>query len=156
MIKKFIFLIMLTFYFTGCGFSPMYSDKSKTNFMITDAKIEGNSEINKVIESKIKNYFKNNNEKKYKIKIETSLNKSSAAKDATGKSTNLKLTTNLNLTYIVENIEEIDEKNRSFSESITLKINDNNYEQNTYEKIIIKNMSETLFNKMIFYLSTIK
>ena len=34
-----------------------------------------------------------------------------------------------------------------------IKRNENNYEQNNYEKIIIKNMSELMIERMILYLS---
>ena len=44
-------------------------------------------------------------------------------------------------------------KTVSFSENITIKKNENNYEQSNYEKILIKNMSELLFKKLVFYLS---
>ena len=44
------------------------------------------------------------------------------------------------------------EKKISFSESLIIKKNQNNFEQNDYEKIVIKNMSELLINKVILYL----
>ena len=68
--------------------------------------------------------------------------------------TNLKLVTNLDL-----NINEIKMENEqtkktvSFSENITIKKNENNYDQSNYEEILIKNMSELLFKKLVFYLS---
>ena len=44
------------------------------------------------------------------------------------------------------------EKKISFSESLIIKKNQNNFEQNDYETIVIKDMSELLNNKVILYL----
>ena len=44
-------------------------------------------------------------------------------------------------------------KNILFSEELIIKRNQNNYEQNNYEKIIIKNMTEILTEKIITNLS---
>ena len=66
----------------------------------------------------------------------------------------MKLVANLDL-----NINKINSENEqikqttSFSESITIKKSEINYEQSIYEEILIKNMSELLFKKLVFYLS---
>ena len=44
-------------------------------------------------------------------------------------------------------------KEVSFSENLIIKRNENNFEQDKYEKVIINNMSELLVNKVILYLS---
>ena len=66
----------------------------------------------------------------------------------------MKLVANLDLNINEIKIEnEQTKKTVSFSESITIKKNENNYEQSNYEEILIKNMSELLFKKLVFYLS---
>ena len=44
-------------------------------------------------------------------------------------------------------------KEVSFSENLIIKRNENNFEQDKYEKVIINNLSELLVNKVILYLS---
>ena len=44
-------------------------------------------------------------------------------------------------------------KELSFSESLIIKKNQDNFEQNDYEKITIENISELLINKVILYLA---
>ena len=44
-------------------------------------------------------------------------------------------------------------KEVSFSENLIIKRNENNFEQDKYEKVIINNMSELLVNKVVLYLS---
>ena len=88
------------------------------------------------------------------MEIKTTLNKFSVGKDSKGNTTNLKLVANLDL-----NINEIKTENEqikktaSFSEDITIKKSENNYEQSNYEEVLIKDMSELLFKKLVFYLS---
>jgi len=157
MLKKIIFIISIFCLVSNCGYAPMYSKTTNANFSITSIEIEGNTQMNNIIKTKLKKYINDTHDKKFYLKIETSSNKFSAAKDITGKTTDLKLIADLNLTYIKQNSEnKNEEKNILFSESLTLKRNDNNYEQNNYEKTLIQNMSETLINKLIFYLSRLK
>lgn len=146
---KFIFLILVS-----CGYSPMLSQNSDLNFMIVSYELKGDSEINKLIENRLDKYLSTNNDKKFKIKIDTNYNKITAVRDLTGKITNLKLITKLDLIYIIDNSEQKKESKKvSFSESVTIVKNENNYEQDKYEKIVVKNMSELLFNKLTLFLS---
>ena len=46
MIKKLTLLIFIVFSLTNCGYSPMYSDNSNTNFEVYNLELEGNSEVN--------------------------------------------------------------------------------------------------------------
>ena len=64
------------------------------------------------------------------------------------------LTTTLSSDFIKLNSKDTDKlKKISFSESTIIKKNQNNFEQNNYEQIMIKNMSELLADKLISYLS---
>ena len=154
MIKKLPILILIIFGLMSCGYSPIYSNNNDANFEIYDLELEGDNEINNIIENKLDRYFKNNSKKKYIIKIKTNYKRISASKDITGSTTHFKLIIDLNLSY-----EEVDSKLEkeineiSFTESLIIKKNQDNFEQNDYEKIIIKNMSELLINKVILYLA---
>ena len=154
MIKKILILIFIFVNATSCGYAPIYSDKNVTNFEITNFKIEGNSIVNNIINNKLQKYFNNNSEKKYIVIIKTKYEKASAAKDATGKTTDFKFTVNLNLNYIKTELgNNQQEKIITFSESQIIKRDQNNYEQGNYESILIKNMSELLINKVILQLA---
>ena len=153
MLKK-IFLIFITLVLTSCGYTPMLSKNTNLDFRIISYELNGDSEINKLIDNKLKKYLKTNSNKKYKIKIGTDYSKITAVRDATGKIANLKLITNLDLFYSLDNSKQKEQyKKISFSESVTIVKNDNNYEQDKYEKIVVENMSELLFNKLVLFLS---
>ena len=154
MIKKFLILIVTTLSLTSCGYGPIYSDKSTMDFEITSFKIEGNTEVNNIVQNKLGKYLDNNSEKKYIISIRTDYQKEVATKDATGKATNFKLIVNLTLNYTTSELENNRvERVINFSESQMIKRDQNNYDQTNYENILIRNMSELLINRVILQLA---
>ena len=154
MFRKIILCILVLCGLSSCGYTSLHSQKDDLNFTILNLELNGDFIINNYIEQKLKKYEKIDSERKFELEIKTTLNKFSVGKDSKGNTTNLKLVANLDL-----NINEIKMENEqtkktvSFSESITIKKNENNYEQSNYEEILIKNMSELLFKKLVFYLS---
>ena len=154
MFRKIILYILVLFSLSSCGYTSLHSQKDDLNFTILNLELNGDLLINNYIEQKLKKYEKIDSERKFELEIKTTLNKFSVGKDSKGNTTNLKLVANLDL-----NINEIKMENEqtkktvSFSENITIKKNENNYEQSNYEEILIKNMSELLFKKLVFYLS---
>ena len=154
MLRKIIFCILVFCSFSSCGYTSLHSQKDDLNFTILNLELNGDLLINNYIEQKLKKYEKIDSERKFELEIKTNLNKFSVGKDSKGNTTNLKLVANLDL-----NINEIKMENEqtkktvSFSENITIKKNENNYEQSNYEEILIKNMSELLFKKLVLYLS---
>ena len=154
MIKKFLILIVTTLSLTSCGYGPIYSDKNTMDFEITSFKIEGDTEVNNIVQNKLGKYLDNNSEKKYIISIRTDYQKEVATKDATGKTTNFKLIVNLTLNYTTSELENNRvERVINFSESQMIKRDQNNYEQTNYENILIRNMSELLINRVILQLA---
>ena len=154
MFRKIILCILVLCGLSSCGYTSLHSQKDDLNFTILNLELNGDFMINNYIEQKLKKYEKIDSKRKFELEIKTTLNKFSVGKDFKGNTTNLKLVANLDL-----NINEIKMENEqtkktvSFSENITIKKNENNYEQSNYEEILIKNMSELLFKKLVFYLS---
>ena len=154
MLKKLIFPFLFILLFSNCGYTPIYLNSSEADFKISNLKITGSNEINNIVENKLKKYLTKNSKKKYDLEIFTNYKKISVAKDTTGNATNFKLIVDLNLNYTKINAEQINKpENIFFSEEIIIKRNQNNYDQNMYERIVIKNMSEVLIEKIILYLS---
>ena len=154
MTKKFLLIICFFFSLTNCGYSPIYSQKTDSNFSITNLEIDGNFQMKNIIESRLNMSSVRDSSKKYELKINTFYNSVSIVKDTKGTTTDLKLVANLNYSLMKSEINTKNiKKSGSFSESIIIKKKENNYEQNNYERIVIKNLSEQLANKLIFYLS---
>ena len=154
MLKKIFLIKLIILVLTSCGYTPMLSKNTDLDFRIISYELNGDSQINKSIENKLKKYLQTSSNKKYKIKIDTDYNKITAVRDATGKIANLKLMANLDLIYIIDNSEQKEQSKKiSFSESVTIVKIENNYEQDKYEKVVVENMSELLFNKLVLFLS---
>ena len=150
MLKKIIFPLFLILFISNCGYTPLYVNSSNGNFEISNFKIDGNNEINSIVKNKLKKYLNNNSNKKYNLEILTNYEKLSVAKDATGNTTNFKLIVDINLNYSEINKSQ---KNIFFSEELIIRRDRNNYEQNNYEQIVIKNITEMLTDKIILHLS---
>ena len=153
MIKKIFLLILIMFGLSSCGYTPMLSQNNNFNFNVVDLELIGNNTINNFLEKKLKQYSNKSNDKKYTILIYSDFKKISVAKDSTGNVTNLKLISNIDVTYSLDNKSENQEKKISFSESIIIKKNDNTFEQKNYERSVLSNLSQLLLNKLIFHLS---
>ena len=153
MIKKIFLLILIIFGVTNCGYAPMLSQNNKFDFTIVNLELLGNKTINNFFEKKLNQYSNSSNDKKYKILINSDYQKINVAKDSTGNVTNIKLVSTIDVTYSLYNESKNQEKKISFSESIIIKKNDNTFEQNNYERSILNNLLQLLFNKLIFHLS---
>ena len=154
MLKKFIYPLFLIFFLSSCGYTPIYLSSSESNFEISNFKIDGDNEINSIVKKKLNKYLNNDYKKKYDVKIFTNYEKVSVTKDVTGNTTNFKLIVNLNLNYVNINAKQKNQsRNIFFSEELIMEKNQNNYEQNNYERIVIKNLTERLTEKIILHLS---
>ena len=121
MIKKFLIFNFVILILTSCGYSPMLSKNANLNYGITSYEFSGNRQINNLIETKLSKFLTNTADKNFKIKITSDLKSTPAAKDATGRVTNLKIITNLKLTYTKESAQNDDqEKTITFSESLNI------------------------------------
>ena len=154
MFRKIIFCIIVFCSLSSCGYTSLYSQKNDLNFTILNLELDGNFLINNYLKQKLEIYQEIDSEKEFEIEIKTTLNKFSVGKDSKGNTTNLRLVANLDLDINkINNEGEQIKQTTSFSESITIKKSEINYEQSIYEEILIKNMSELLFKKLVFYLS---
>ena len=154
MFRKIIFCIIVFCSLSSCGYTSLYSQKNDLNFTILNLELDGNFLINNYLKQKLEIYQEIDSEKEFELEIKTTLNKFSVGKDSKGNTTNLRLVANLDLDINkINNEGEQIKQTTSFSESITIKKSEINYEQSIYEEILIKNMSELLFKKLVFYLS---
>lgn len=153
MIKKFNLFLVIIFFLSSCGYSPIFSKNKNSNLDILSIQSSGNSEINNYIKSGLKNYHqKDLSNEGFLVFIKTEFLKKTLAKDRTGKITDVKLTVKLDLEY-KKNSSSNEAASMTFSESFNMKINENNFDQRSYEKNIKKNIAQILTNKIIRHLS---
>ncbi len=92
MFKKIFILIFISLLLNHCGFTPLYSNKTNNNFSIVDLNMKGNRIINNYIKTNLYHLLNSNNEKQFKINVETKYNKVVLSKDKKAKITEYELT----------------------------------------------------------------
>ena len=153
MIKKTFLLILIVFGLSSCGYTPMLSQNNNFNFNIVNLELLGDKNINNFLEKKLNQYSNDSSNKSYKISINSNYQKIIVAKDSTGNATDLKLISTIDVTYSLYNESNNQERKISFLESITIRKNNNAFDQKNYERSVLNNLSQLLLNKLVFYLS---
>ena len=152
MIKKnLIKLLLLLFFISGCGYSPIFSSKN-SNFSIDELSFSGDTKLNKIIDGKLNNYKGSSGAKKFSLKMETFLNKEIASKDTKGnpKTYRISLKSNISTKDLNNNI-----KKKSFFKSVDYNNRSNKSELKKYENETSKNLAEKISEEIIIYLQSI-
>jgi dihydroneopterin aldolase len=147
MIKKFTIVIALII-LTGCGFTPMHSKKNNNNFSIEQINFSGERELNNFLKIGLTRY-KNSNDRKFFIDVESEFSKIILTKDKTGKATNYELIANV--TFKLES-----NKKFKFSEKKIIENLNDNFEQTKQERSIKQIFATSIINKLINQLSIIQ
>ena len=145
----FVFILILTY---GCGYTPIYSTK-ELNFVINNINLEGERNINKIINQRLKNYSKNKQAKNiYDIEIASSLEKKITTKDKKGNPTqfSIKLIVAVSVNNSFNQIEQ-----QTFRESSSYKNNENKFDLKNYEDSLVQNMSEKIISDIIFFIQNL-
>ena len=152
MIKnKLIKIILLFFFISGCGYSPIFSNKD-SNFTIYELSTTGNNKLNKIIHNRLNNYKESNNTKKFSLTIETYLDKKVASRDTKGNPKTYSI--NLKSSIFVKDLNGNKNK-KSFSKSINYNNRDNKSKLKKYENQTAKNLANKIAEEIIIYLSSI-
>ena len=152
MIKKnLIKILILLFFISGCGYSPIFSNKN-SNFSIYELTASGNSKINKIINYRLNNYKGSDGQKQFSLTVDTNLNKQIASKDTKGnpKTYRINLKSNVSIKDSDGNLKE-----KLFSKSVDYNNRSNKSELKKYENETSKNLAEKISDEIIIYLQSI-
>ena len=152
MIKKnLIKLLILLFFISGCGYSPIFSKKN-TSFSIYELSASGNSKLNKIINNRLNNYKGSDGKRKFSLTLETHLNKEIVLRDSKGnpKTYRINLLSNISIKDFDGNV-----KNKSFSKSVDYNNKSNKSNLKKYENKTSKNLAEKMAGEIIIYLGSI-
>ncbi len=150
MIKKFILLIFLINIVSGCGFSPLYSNKNAVNFSINEIKFEGDRILNNFIKANLNRYQNDKFDKKFTISVTSEYRKNILSKDKAAKITSYELSSNA-IFEISTNGKII--KKLMISEKNNLNNIDDDFEEQKNERIIKQNFASAMSSKLITELS---
>ena len=121
--------------------------------MISSLNIEGDRVISNYLNASLQRYSNLDRKKIYRIKILTEYDKKTLTKDLTGASTDYELI--LKTSLEVKRIDQDKSKSYviNFTDRFNMKANDDKYEEQSYERLIKRNLSESVFAKIIFHLT---
>ena len=151
--KKIIFLLLLLL--PSCGYEAIYSKKNSSNyvFSISDLGFVGDKTVNLKIKEKLNNYAQGKKDKDFILKISSTSEKLTLAKNTAGDATSFKNSISINVEVLMNN-----KFKTSFIilESFNYNNISNKFNLKKYEKEIKNNLAETASDKLIFKLSNIQ
>ena len=91
MMKKNILYISLIFFFTSCGFSPIYLKNTDVNFSIEQVTYTGDRDLNNFLRTNLSQYKNSNVDNKIYVEANSIYRKIILSKDGAGEVTNYQL-----------------------------------------------------------------
>ena len=154
MLQKKIILILLLL-LPSCGYEAIYSKKNSSNyvFSISDLNLVGDKTVNLKIKEKLNNYAQGKKDKDFIIRISSTSEKITLAKNSAGDPTSFKNSIFINVEALMNNKFKI---NFVISESFNYNNISNKFNLKKYEQEIKNNLAETASDKLIFKLSNIQ
>ena len=110
--KKLIKFLVLLFFVSGCGYTPIYTSKN-SKFAITQLSTTGNNKLNRIISEKLANYKDASASNQLTLTIKTLLNKEVSSKDSRGNPKTYRINLKSN---IVDIIVKLDSNKENFME----------------------------------------
>ncbi len=149
--KKIIIIIIL-FFLSSCGYSPIYKNSKSSDLMIIITDLKGNKEMNNLIKNQLELYSNKNSNNKFYININTFIDKIIISRTTGGAASDYQL-------YLKTNFEINHNKKTQkivFEERFNFKNISDSFEQRNYENTIKNNFASSLRKKLILKLISIK
>ena len=142
MLKKNIINLFLIFFLTNCGFTPIYLTNNNINFSIEQIEYKGDRDFNNFLKVNL-NKYKNENDNKIFLDVNTIYKKNILSKDSTGKITSYQL--EIEAIFIVKSTN----KKIRISEKKIIDSRDDKFEEIRYEKSIKQSFAYSISSKLI-------
>ena len=142
MLKKNIINLFLILFLTNCGFTPIYLTNNNINFSIEQIEYKGDRDFNNFLKVNLDKY-KNENDNKIFLDVNTIYKKNILSKDSTGKITSYQL--EIEAIFIVKSTN----KKIRISEKKIIDSRDDKFEEARYEKSIKQSFAYSISSKLI-------
>ena len=151
--KQIILLLLLLL--PSCGYEAIYSKKNSVNynFSVSELNFIGDRTVNLKIKEKLNNYAQAKKDKDFILKISSTSEKITLAKNTTGDATSFKNSVSINIEVLMNNKFK---SNFVILESFNYNNISNKFNLKQLEKDIKNNLAEVASNKLIFKLSNIQ
>ncbi len=145
MMKRNFILLLCFIILANCGFTPIYYGNKNTDFKIEIIEVLGDRDMNNLVKTNLKRYSNDEKVDIFKIKINSTYNKKSLAKDTTGKTTDYRIETNFAF--------EVEYKTKSQQININEKFDyrsiDDSIELMKYEDTVKQNIANITVQKFV-------
>ena len=154
MLRKQIILLLLLL-LSSCGYEAIYSKKNSVNysFSVSDLSFVGDRIVNLKIKEKLNNYAQAKKDKDFILRISSTSEKITLAKNTAGDATSFKNSISINVEVLMNNKFK---SNFIILESFNYNSISNKFNLKKYEDEIKNNLAETAADKLIFKLSNIQ
>ena len=154
MLQKQIILLLLLL-LSSCGYEAIYSKKNSVNysFSVSELNFVGDRTVNLKIKEKLNNYAQAKKDKDFILRISSTSEKITLAKNTAGDSTSFKNLVSINVEVLMNNKFK---SNFIILESFNYNSISNKFNLKKYEEEIKNNLAETASDKLIFKLSNIQ
>jgi len=153
MIKLSPILLIFFLLLQGCGYQSVHKVK-RGNFSIIKFDISGDKKITRELTRNFEKFQKNeNSEYRYELITNSQMSKEVRSRNSKGRAENLYLNIIIQITVKEDGIII---GNKIFQENTNYANSDNKFELSQYEKIIVKNLTTKVINKINIYITTLK
>ena len=154
MFRKQIILLLLLL-LSSCGYEAIYSKKNSVNynFSVSELNFVGDRTVNLKIKEKLNNYAQAKKDKDFILRISSTSEKITLAKNTAGDATSFKNSVSINVEVLMNNKFK---SNFIILESFNYNNISNKFNLKKYEKEIKNNLAETATDKLIFKLSNMQ
>ncbi|MDC0926881.1 hypothetical protein OAQ38_01380 [Candidatus Pelagibacter ubique] len=151
--KQIILLLLLLL--SSCGYEAIYSKKNSVNynFSVSELNFVGDRTVNLKIKEKLNNYAQAKKDKDFILRISSTSEKITLAKNTAGDAASFKNSVSINVEVLMNNKFK---SNFIILESFNYNNISNKFNLKKYEEEIKNNLAETASNKLIFKLSNIQ
>ena len=151
--KQIILLLLLLL--SSCGYEAIYSKKNSVNysFSVSELNFVGDRTVNLKIKEKLNNYAQAKKDKDFILRISSTSEKITLAKNTAGDATSFKNSVSINVEVLMNNKFK---SNFIILESFNYNNISNKFDLKQLEKDIKNNLAEAASDKLIFKLSNIQ
>jgi|TARA_B110000495_G_scaffold173495_1_gene163029 hypothetical protein len=147
--KKIFLAITLFIFLSGCGYTPIYSNKN-FDFNFSDIIYTENNQLGAKVGKKLRAFSNKNSQKLLDIEIEVRKKINTLTKDVKGNPSRHEMNIQIDLVVTLNRNESM---RQSFGERFNYKSNTNRFELKQYEKEVENLLIEKNIEKIIGYLS---
>ena len=140
--KKNILYISLIFFFTSCGFSPIYLKNTDVNFSIEQVTYTGDRDLNNFLRTNLSQYKNSNVDNKIYVEANSIYRKIILSKDGAGEVTNYQLEAEV-IFLIKPSNKKIKITEKKIMDSMSDK-----FEEDRFERTTKQNFASSISNKL--------